>query len=145
MNDSLVLTDLFLRLRAVGVEFREAISEAVKGRFRAVFLTTATTALGLTPMLFETSMQAQFLIPMAVSLATGTVFASITILFFVPSLILIRRDFKSLIRMKDDTADLKKTAAQRGEESGAMSDRATPSIAPAGTGAIVATEPAQKL
>ncbi|MYD42671.1 MAG: efflux RND transporter permease subunit [Gammaproteobacteria bacterium] len=145
VNDSLVLTDLFLRLRAVGVEFREAISEAVKGRFRAVFLTTATTALGLTPMLFETSMQAQFLIPMAVSLATGTVFASITILFFVPSLILIRRDFKSLIRMKDDTADLKKTAAQRGEESGAMSDRATPSIAPAGTGAIVATEPAQKL
>ncbi len=108
VNDSLVLTDLFLRLRAAGVAFRDAITEAVRGRFRAVFLTTATTTLGLTPMLFETSMQARFLIPMAVSLATGTVFASVTILFIVPSLILIRKDVKSLVFMKDDTAELKK-------------------------------------
>ena len=108
VNNSLVLTDLFLRLRAAGIEFEDAITEAVRGRFRAVFLTTATTALGLTPMLFEKSMQAQFLIPMAVSLATGTVFAAVTTLFIVPSLIQIRRDIKSLFRMHEDTAELKK-------------------------------------
>lgn len=108
VNNSLVLTDLFLRLRAAGIEFEAAITEAVRGRFRAVFLTTATTALGLMPMLFETSMQAQFLIPMAVSLATGTVFAAVTTLFIVPSLIQIRKDIKTLVRMRDDTADLKK-------------------------------------
>ena len=108
VNNSLVLTDLFLRLRAAGIEFEAAISEAVRGRFRAVFLTTTTTALGLTPMLFETSMQAQFLIPMAVSLATGTVFAAVTTLFIVPSLIQVRKDIKSLFRMHEDTAELKK-------------------------------------
>jgi len=63
--------------------------EAVRHRFRAIFLTTATTALGLTPMLFETDTQAQFLIPMAVSLATGILFASVMILFVVPALTMI--------------------------------------------------------
>ena len=115
VNDSLVLTDLFLRLRAAGIEFSQAIVEAVRGRFRAVFLTTATTSLGLTPMLFESSMQAQFLIPMAVSLAIGTIFASVTILFIVPSLILIRGDVKKLVRLHDDTAELKKIAREEDE------------------------------
>ena len=71
---------------------------AAQRRFRAIFLTTATTALGLTPMLFETNTQAQFLIPMAVSLATGIVFASVVILFLVPSLILVREDIRNLFR-----------------------------------------------
>ena len=110
VNASLILSDLFLRYRAVGVEFTEAIQEAVRGRFRAVFLTTVTTSLGLTPMLFEKSMQAQFLIPMAVSLAIGTIFASVVILFVVPSLIQIRQDIRSLVRLKDDTPQLKKSA-----------------------------------
>lgn len=60
---------------------------AAQRRFRAIFLTTATTALGLTPMLFERSISAQFLIPMAVSLAVGIVFASVVILFVVPALV----------------------------------------------------------
>ena len=72
----------------------EAVVAATRLRFRAIFLTTATTALGLTPMLFETSTQAQFLIPMAVSLATGIVFASVVILFLVPALVIIREDFR---------------------------------------------------
>ena len=72
----------------------EAIVAAARHRFRAIFLTTATTALGLTPMLFETSTQAQFLIPMAISLATGIVFASVVILFVVPALVMIREDFR---------------------------------------------------
>ena len=86
VNDSLVLVNRFDRLRKqqpdLGVG--EATLTAVRLRFRAVLLTTTTTALGLTPMLFETNPQAQFLIPMAVSLAVGIVFASVVILILVP-------------------------------------------------------------
>ena len=95
VNDSLVLIDRYNRLRReTGATPIEAIVTATRLRFRAIFLTTATTALGLTPMLFETSTQAQFLIPMAVSLATGIVFASVVILFLVPALVIIREDFR---------------------------------------------------
>ena len=91
VNDSLVMVDRYNKIRAsTGMSANEAIVEAARHRFRAIFLTTATTALGLTPMLFETSTQAQFLIPMAVSLATGIVFASVVILFLVPALVSIR-------------------------------------------------------
>ena len=91
VNDSLVMIDRYNRIRAeTGLPPQEAIVAAARHRFRAIFLTTATTALGLTPMLFETSTQAQFLIPMAVSLATGIVFASVVILFLVPALVVIR-------------------------------------------------------
>ena len=96
VNDSLVLVDRYNRLmRAGGMSPAEAIVAAARRRFRAVFLTTATTALGLTPMLFETNTQAQFLVPMAVSLATGIVFASVIILFLVPALVMIREDFRT--------------------------------------------------
>ena len=95
VNDSLVMVDRFNKIRAeTGMAANEAIVAAARHRFRAIFLTTVTTALGLTPMLFETSTQAQFLIPMAVSLATGIVFASVVILFVVPALIAIREDMR---------------------------------------------------
>ena len=95
VNDSLVLVDRYNRLRReTGASAIECVVTAARLRFRAVFLTTATTALGLTPMLFETSTQAQFLIPMAVSLATGIVFASVVILFLVPALVIIREDLR---------------------------------------------------
>ena len=95
VNDSLVMVDRYNRFRReLNVPVAEAIVAAARHRFRAIFLTTATTALGLTPMLFETSTQAQFLIPMAVSLATGIVFASVVILFVVPALVMIREDFR---------------------------------------------------
>jgi multidrug efflux pump subunit AcrB len=91
VNDSLVLLDRYNKVRRqTNASPADAIVAAAQRRFRAVFLTTATTALGLTPMLFETSTQAQFLIPMAVSLATGIVFASVIILFLVPALIVLR-------------------------------------------------------
>ena len=91
VNDSLVMIDRYNKIRAAtGLSAQDAIVEAARHRFRAIFLTTATTALGLTPMLFETSTQAQFLIPMAVSLATGIIFASVVILFLVPALVAIR-------------------------------------------------------
>jgi multidrug efflux pump subunit AcrB len=94
VNDSLVLLDRYNKLVEEGWDNAQAIVEAARRRFRAIFLTTATTALGLTPMLFETSTQAQFLIPMAVSLATGIVFASVIILFLVPALVMIREDIR---------------------------------------------------
>lgn len=94
VNDALVLVDRYNKLVEEGWDNADAIIEASRRRFRAIFLTTATTALGLTPMLFETSTQAQFLIPMAVSLATGIVFASIIILFLVPALVIIREDMR---------------------------------------------------
>ena len=95
VNDSLVLVDRYNKLRAeTGMSPEDAVVAAAQRRFRAIFLTTATTALGLMPMLFETSTQAQFLVPMAVSLATGIVFASIIILFLVPALVHIREDFR---------------------------------------------------
>lgn len=94
VNDSLVLVDQYNRnRRETDASISEAIISASQRRFRAIFLTTATTALGLTPMLFESSTQAQFLVPMAVSLATGIVFASVIILFLIPSLVVIREDF----------------------------------------------------
>ena len=90
-----------------GWENAKAVVEAARRRFRAIFLTTATTALGLTPMLFETSTQAQFLIPMAVSLATGIVFASVIILFLIPALVMIREDMRS--KRKKVETDLAKS------------------------------------
>ncbi|MYE23099.1 MAG: efflux RND transporter permease subunit, partial [Gammaproteobacteria bacterium] len=99
VNDSIVLIDRYNQIvRDSGTTPAEAVVTAAQRRFRAIFLTTATTALGLTPMLFETNTQAQFLIPMAVSLATGIVFASVVILFLVPSLIVVREDIRNLFR-----------------------------------------------
>lgn len=107
VNDSLVLVDRYRRLRVENPDLpvQQGIVEATRLRFRAIFLTTATTALGLTPMLFETSLQARFLIPMAVSLATGIVFASVVIIFLVPALVVIRDDILSLFRPKSGTRD----------------------------------------
>ena len=99
INDSLVLVDQYNRLRAeANLAPAKAIVEASRRRFRAIFLTTATTALGLTPMLFESNTQAQFLVPMAVSLATGIVFASVIILFLVPALVIIRHNLGQKVK-----------------------------------------------
>jgi multidrug efflux pump subunit AcrB len=96
VNDSLILIDLINRLRADGKSVGEAIRDAGMRRFRPIMLTTATTFLGLSPMIFETSMQAKFLIPMAVSLGYGIVFATAITLILVPSLYQILEDVKGL-------------------------------------------------
>ncbi len=107
VNDSLVLVDHYnLLRRTTDMSVHEALTAASKRRFRAIFLTTATTALGLTPMLFETSIQAQFLIPMAVSLATGIVFASVIILFVVPALLRIQEDLRGIKFSRGSAADI---------------------------------------
>ncbi len=92
--DSRVWLDRYNKLVAEGWDDAKAVVEAARRRFRAIFLTTATTPLGLTPMLFETSTPAHFLIPMAVSLAIGIVFDSVIILFLIPALVMIREDLR---------------------------------------------------
>jgi len=95
VNDSLVLVDFINRLRASGHSVREAIREAGKARFRPIILTTVTTFAGLTPLLLERSLQARFLIPMAVSLAFGVVFATFITLILVPVSYQILEDIAS--------------------------------------------------
>ena len=84
VNDSLVLLTRYNALRAEGLEVRDAFIEAGRGRLRAILLTTITTVAGLTPLMMETSEQAQYLIPAAVSLAAGEVFATAITLILVP-------------------------------------------------------------
>jgi multidrug efflux pump subunit AcrB len=76
-------------LRQQGMPVNEAVVEAACQRLRAVLLTSLTTIAGLTPLLFETSLQAQFLIPMATSIAFGLAFATVLVLLLVPSLLAI--------------------------------------------------------
>ncbi len=106
VNDSLILVDLVNRMREGGSSVDQAISEAGVRRFRPILLTTATTFLGLTPMIFETSMQARFLIPMAVSLGYGIVFATAITLILVPVLYRILEDIKGVFGMTEDEVRL---------------------------------------
>jgi multidrug efflux pump subunit AcrB len=87
VNDSIVLITFFGQLRARGMNVHDAIVEAICARFRAVVLTSLTTIAGLLPILFETSLQAQFLIPMAISIVFGLAYGTFLILFFVPAMI----------------------------------------------------------
>ena len=96
INDSVVLLDYYNKVRASeGLTPYNGIIKAVRRRFRPILLTTLTTFLGLSPMLAETSLQARFLIPMAISLGFGILFAGFMILALVPCLIVIGDDLKT--------------------------------------------------
>ena len=86
VNDSIVLIDCINRRRADGLELRPALVEAGCQRFRPVLLTSVTTVAGLVPILLERSIQAEILIPMAVSLAFGLSMATVWVLLLVPAL-----------------------------------------------------------
>ncbi len=92
INDSIVLVTFYRHIRETGVAVREALIEAACQRLRAVLLTSLTTIAGLLPLLFETSLQAQFLIPMAVSISFGLAFATVLVLLVVPALLSIYED-----------------------------------------------------
>jgi len=96
VNDSLVLIDATNRIRGQGLDAHEAITRAGAMRFRAIILTSLTTFAGLTPMLMERSLQAQFLIPMAISLGFGVLFGTGITLLLVPSLYMIMDDLHDL-------------------------------------------------
>jgi len=101
VNDSLVLVDYVNRHRIKGSSVIEAAWEAGASRFRPIVLTSLTTFAGLSPMLFETDLQAKFLIPMAISLGFGILFATAITLFLVPCVYLLLEDFKSLFFRQD--------------------------------------------
>lgn len=99
VNDSLILVDFVNRHRRDGQARIEAAIKATRARFRAILLTSMTTFLGLAPIVFfETSFQAQLVIPMATSLAFGIVFATVITLGLIPILYLIGDDFVRLLQ-----------------------------------------------
>jgi len=99
VNDSLVLVDAANNFQAEGMSVRKAIESAGKRRCRPIVLTSLTTFLGLAPMIFETSVQARFLIPMAISLGFGILYATVIILLFVPTVYTLIEDFRSFFRV----------------------------------------------
>lgn len=100
VNDNLVLVDYINRQREAGVELTRAIRDAGAARFRPIVLTSLTTFAGLTPLMLERSVQAQFLIPMAVSLAFGVMFATVVSLLLVPASYYILEDVKLYLGFK---------------------------------------------
>ena len=115
VNDSLVLVDYINRRRAEGMPLMEAVSTAGAARLRPVLLTSLTTFAGLTPLIFEKSTQAQFLIPMAVSLGFGILFATFITLLLVPLNYLVLEDLRRMVhRLTGRAGD---AAAQAGARS----------------------------
>jgi multidrug efflux pump subunit AcrB len=100
VNDSLLLIDKVNRIRRKGAGMFDAARDASKRRFRPIMLTSLTTFFGLSPMITETSVQAQFLIPMALSLGFGILFATGITLLLIPSLYLILEDIRKVFRLR---------------------------------------------
>ncbi|GAB3021116.1 efflux RND transporter permease subunit [Bowmanella dokdonensis] len=92
INDSLVMTDYINQRRAEGIRIQDAVIEAGCARFRAITLTSITTFAGVLPIMFETSLQARFVIPMAVALGFAVLYATLVTLLLVPCLYLILED-----------------------------------------------------
>ena len=113
VNDSLILIDFINRAVRSGVDVNQAVIESGRARFRPVLLTSVTTIAGLFPLLLERSFQAQFLVPMAVSLCFGLLVATILTLLYVPALYLIVKDithlFKGRERKTDGTGQIAET------------------------------------
>ena len=98
VNDSLVLVDFINRSRSQGMPLFEAVLSGGRQRFRAIILTSVTTVAGLSPILFEKSVQAQFLIPMAISMSFGLMGATALVLVLVPALYLLLYDMQGIWR-----------------------------------------------
>ena len=109
VNDGLVLISKFNSNLREGMQFDDALYEAGRSRFRAIFLTSITTVAGLAPLIFEESRQAQFLIPMAVSIAYGIAFATVLTLIVLPIFLsfsnFIKKNIKWLWTNKDITKE----------------------------------------
>jgi len=108
VNDSLVLIDFANRRCRKGISALYAVHSAGIQRFRPILLTTLTTCGGLAPIITETSRQARFLIPMAISLGFGILFATFITLVMVPCLYMILEDIKGLFGKQDDKTDDKR-------------------------------------
>lgn len=97
VNDSLVMVDFINRKLRAGEDLYESVIHSGSLRFRPIFLTSITTFAGLVPILFDRSLQAQFLIPMAASLAFGILFATAITLYLIPSAYLVAEEIKALL------------------------------------------------
>lgn len=97
VNDTLIMVDFVTRRQEEGVDLKTAALAAGARRFRPIMLTSVTTFLGLTPLMMDRSLQAQFLIPMAVSLAFGVLFATAITLYLVPCALLITEDISRVL------------------------------------------------
>ena len=93
VNDSLIMVDFINKARARGVAVRDAVIQSGTARFRAIILTSFTTAAGLLPIMFESSPQAQAIIPTAIAIGYGIIFATVITLFLIPALYLLQEDF----------------------------------------------------
>ena len=104
VNDNLVLIDRINNLRDEGMDLVDALLQGATDRFRPIILTSVTTFVGLVPIMLETSVQAQFLIPMVVSLSFGVMFATGVTLVLVPALYLLGDDigkFLSIVTKRE--------------------------------------------
>ncbi len=110
VNDSLVMIDFANRMRRHHATAHDAVVAAGVQRFRPIMLTTLTTFGGLMPMIFETSRQARFLIPMALSLGYGLLFATMITLVLVPSLYMILEDIRQALGMDGGAEGVDKCA-----------------------------------
>ena len=98
VNDGLVLIGKFNTNLKEGMKFDDAIYDAGRSRFRAIFLTSITTIAGLAPLLWETSRQAQFLKPMAIAIAYGIGFATLLTLLLLPLFLSFSNDVKVFVK-----------------------------------------------
>jgi multidrug efflux pump subunit AcrB len=113
VNDGLVLIGKFNSNLREGMKFDDAMFEAGKSRFRAIFLTSITTIAGLAPLLLEKSRQAQFLKPMAISIAYGIGFATILTLLMLPLFIAFSNKFKVTTKWLATGNDVTKEEVER--------------------------------
>jgi len=96
VNDSIILVSTVKEHLDMGLAPMEAIAKGTRDRLRAVILTSATTIGGLSPLIFETSMQAQFLIPMAITIVFGLMVATLLVLVLIPALLAVLEDMKAI-------------------------------------------------
>jgi multidrug efflux pump subunit AcrB len=111
VNDSLIMVDFVNRAREEGIKVKQAVVDAGTQRFRAILLTSLTTFVGLAPIVLERSLQAKVVVPMAVSLAFGILFATVITLILIPALYVILDDIQGLSQRKQ-TAVTEATAAE---------------------------------
>ena len=101
VNNSIILVSTVKERTDAGEPAYDAIANGARDRLRAIILTSATTIGGLTPLLFETDLQARFLIPMAITMVFGLMIATILVLIVVPSLIAIQVDIARTFSRRD--------------------------------------------
>ncbi|MCH2233260.1 MAG: efflux RND transporter permease subunit [Crocinitomicaceae bacterium] len=116
INDAIVFLDTYNRNLLEGKDVKEAVLEAAKSRFRPILLTSITTVAGLLPLIMETSFQAQFLIPMAVSIAFGILFGTFFILVFFPTIILLHADMRRAAKYISISKDSELLSDEKGAQ-----------------------------